>query len=273
MKQSWTELRRPVPTSTPVPRPSQTTMASSEMYDEGVLRGRNSPEDFELQEEEDDYGEHQDERLLPADGSKPSKNVEYRSTWHLRTHWVIVLSVIILGSVYAFLLWFAQHYIVSGAKLEDVEMTGIGGFRRPASDYILDPSWNFNDKPRVREYKWTIVDIVANPDGIFRPMLSVNGLFPGPMVRANEGDTLVIEVDNQSVNATAIHFHGIFQNGTNHMDGTSGVTVSRVSLKDLFDKAYVLLFVHVMDILASYYETELTLKTAMSDCTWAEIQI
>jgi FtsP/CotA-like multicopper oxidase with cupredoxin domain len=35
---------------------------------------------------------------------------------------------------------------------------------------------------------------------------------------------LVIEVDNQSDNATSIHFHGIYQNGTNFMDGTTGIT-------------------------------------------------
>jgi FtsP/CotA-like multicopper oxidase with cupredoxin domain len=34
----------------------------------------------------------------------------------------------------------------------------------------------------------------------------------------------VIEVDNQSDNATSIHFHGIYQNGTNFMDGTPGIT-------------------------------------------------
>ncbi|RDW95296.1 hypothetical protein BP5796_01059 [Coleophoma crateriformis] len=54
--------------------------------------------------------------------------------------------------------------------------------------------------------------------------MTINGQFPGPLIECNEGDTLVIEVENKAANATSIHFHGIFQNGTNFMDGTTGVT-------------------------------------------------
>jgi len=65
-------------------------------------------------------------------------------------------------------------------------------------------------------------------------MLTVNGQFPGPLIECNEGDTLVIDVDNQSVNATSLHFHGIFQNGTNFMDGTSGITQCPIAPKRKF---------------------------------------
>jgi FtsP/CotA-like multicopper oxidase with cupredoxin domain len=54
------------------------------------------------------------------------------------------------------------------------------------------------------------------------------------MIECNEGDTLVIDVDNQSVNSTSIHFHGIFQNGTNWMDGTNGVTQCPIAPKGKF---------------------------------------
>jgi FtsP/CotA-like multicopper oxidase with cupredoxin domain len=33
-----------------------------------------------------------------------------------------------------------------------------------------------------------------------------------------------VHVDNRAVNATSIHFHGLFQNGTNDMDGSVGIT-------------------------------------------------
>jgi FtsP/CotA-like multicopper oxidase with cupredoxin domain len=56
----------------------------------------------------------------------------------------------------------------------------------------------------------------------------------GPLIEANEGDTLVIEVDNQSDNATSIHFHGIYQNGTNFMDGTTGITQCPIAPKRKF---------------------------------------
>ncbi|KAF9880655.1 l-ascorbate oxidase [Colletotrichum karsti] len=55
-------------------------------------------------------------------------------------------------------------------------------------------------------------------------MILINNQFPGPLIECNEGDTIVVHVHNEAVNATAIHFHGMYQNGTNSMDGTVGVT-------------------------------------------------
>lgn len=102
------------------------------------------------------------------------------------------------------------------------------GWLRPGNsqpqDYILDPNWDFSAPPTKREYHWTIKDKDHNPDGVYRPMILINGQFPGPLIEANEGDTIVVHIDNQAVNATSIHWHGLFQNGTNWMDGTVGVT-------------------------------------------------
>jgi FtsP/CotA-like multicopper oxidase with cupredoxin domain len=93
-----------------------------------------------------------------------------------------------------------------------------------SNDYVLDPKWNYAAPPQRREYKWTIQDHTHNPDGIYRPMILVNNQYPGPLIEANEGDTIVVHVQNQATNATAIHWHGIYQIGTPHMDGTVGVT-------------------------------------------------
>ncbi|KAK4555094.1 hypothetical protein LTR86_007860 [Recurvomyces mirabilis] len=97
------------------------------------------------------------------------------------------------------------------------------------SDYILSPHWDFNAKPQRREYTWTVRDQVHNPDGVYRPMLLVNNQFPGPLIEVNEGDTIVVHVENRAVNATSIHWHGIYQNGTPHMDGTVGITQCPIS--------------------------------------------
>lgn len=91
-------------------------------------------------------------------------------------------------------------------------------------DYVLDPNWSFGSKPARREYRWTIRDQEHNPDGVYRPMILINSQFPGPMIECNEGDTIVVHVDNQAANATSFHWHGIYQNGSNWMDGTVGVT-------------------------------------------------
>jgi FtsP/CotA-like multicopper oxidase with cupredoxin domain len=92
------------------------------------------------------------------------------------------------------------------------------------NDYILDPSWEYSAPPQRREFTWVVRDHVYNPDGIFRPMILVNDMYPGPSIEANEGDTIVVHVDNQASNATAVHWHGIYQSGTPNMDGTVGVT-------------------------------------------------
>jgi FtsP/CotA-like multicopper oxidase with cupredoxin domain len=90
--------------------------------------------------------------------------------------------------------------------------------------YVLDPSWDFNAASQERHYHWTITDKELNPDGVYRPMVVINGQFPGPLVEVNEGDTIIVHVNNQGINATAFHWHGIYQNGSNAMDGTVGVT-------------------------------------------------
>ncbi|KAI0404457.1 multicopper oxidase-domain-containing protein [Xylaria palmicola] len=97
-------------------------------------------------------------------------------------------------------------------------------FSRPGDGYILDPGWDFLAPSQVREYEWTITDGEGAPDGIRRPMMLINNQFPGPLIEINEEDVLVVKVLNKASNATALHWHGIFQNGTNWMDGAAGVT-------------------------------------------------
>ncbi|KAF1827668.1 multicopper oxidase [Dissoconium aciculare CBS 342.82] len=102
------------------------------------------------------------------------------------------------------------------------------------NDYILDSNWDYDAAPQKREYSWIIRDIVHNPDGIYRPMMLVNNQFPGPLVEVNEGDTIVVHVKNEAVNATSIHWHGIYQKGTPYMDGTPGITGCPISAGSSF---------------------------------------
>jgi FtsP/CotA-like multicopper oxidase with cupredoxin domain len=105
---------------------------------------------------------------------------------------------------------------------------------RNEEEYILSPSWNFSQPPMTREYYWTIASATFNPDGVYRPMLLINNQYPGPLVECNKDDTIVVHVNNQSPNATAIHFHGMFQNGTNDMDGTVGITQCPIAPNSTF---------------------------------------
>jgi iron transport multicopper oxidase len=75
-------------------------------------------------------------------------------------------------------------------------------------------------------YDFNITWVRANPDGaLARPAVGVNGHWPPPRIEANLGDTVVVNVLNLLGNqSTTLHFHGIFMNGTTHMDGPAQVS-------------------------------------------------
>lgn len=75
-------------------------------------------------------------------------------------------------------------------------------------------------------YDFNIGWVRANPDGQYeRPTIGINGKWPLPVMRANVGDQVIVNVDNQLGNqTTTLHFHGLFMNGTTSMDGPAQVT-------------------------------------------------
>jgi FtsP/CotA-like multicopper oxidase with cupredoxin domain len=90
-------------------------------------------------------------------------------------------------------------------------------------EYVLNMTWDVAAPPQLRRYDLVITEGVGWPDGVVRNMLFVNGKFPGPVIEANRGDTLLINVTNGlSKNSTTVHWHGVYQNGTNWFDGTTG---------------------------------------------------
>ncbi|KAI4740544.1 putative multicopper oxidase, type 1 [Aureobasidium sp. EXF-12298] len=99
------------------------------------------------------------------------------------------------------------------------------GASSPGEDeYLLNSAWDYEALPTIRHYNWTLTETELNPDGVWRPMLLINDQFPGPLIEVNEHDTIRVTVNNHLTNSTAIHWHGIYQNGTNSMDGTVGIT-------------------------------------------------
>jgi hypothetical protein len=100
----------------------------------------------------------------------------YRVEWHLRTGWAITGSLLAAGLVFLLMVLFARYYIVEDIPPEfSVQEALSSDFRRHMSDYTLDPNWNFHAGRKVRRFQWTILDRVANPDGVFRPMITING--------------------------------------------------------------------------------------------------
>ncbi|KAI1186388.1 Cupredoxin [Nemania serpens] len=78
----------------------------------------------------------------------------------------------------------------------------------------------------VVKYDFNVGWVRANPDGAFeRPTIGINGQWPIPRIEANVGDNIIVHVTNQLGNqTTSLHFHGLFMNGTTHMDGPVQVT-------------------------------------------------
>ncbi|PQE07455.1 Iron transport multicopper oxidase FET3 protein [Rutstroemia sp. NJR-2017a BBW] len=75
-------------------------------------------------------------------------------------------------------------------------------------------------------YDFNVTWVIVNPDSLAdRKVIGVNNTWPLPFIEVDKGDRLVVNMYNGLGDRDAsIHFHGMFQNGTNEMDGPSYVT-------------------------------------------------
>ncbi|MEM7137717.1 MAG: multicopper oxidase family protein [Myxococcota bacterium] len=62
------------------------------------------------------------------------------------------------------------------------------------------------------------------PDGFRRSILTVNGQYPGPILRLKKGQPVTFAIENATQHPAANHWHGQYQLGTWRMDGVPGVT-------------------------------------------------
>ncbi|KAK4168784.1 laccase lac5 [Cladorrhinum sp. PSN259] len=95
------------------------------------------------------------------------------------------------------------------------------------TDFANNPYKEFPRTGVVRHYEFTVSRGVIAPDGYERPVLLVNGAFPGPLIEANWGDTIVVNVNNNITGpeeGTSLHWHGFLQKETPWEDGAPGVT-------------------------------------------------
>ncbi|KAL0558684.1 hypothetical protein IC582_003264 [Cucumis melo] len=78
---------------------------------------------------------------------------------------------------------------------------------------------------QTRYYKFEVDYMFWSPDCVENIVLGINGTFPGPPIRANVNDTVVVEViNNLSTEGVVIHWHGILQRGTPWADGTASIS-------------------------------------------------
>jgi iron transport multicopper oxidase len=87
-------------------------------------------------------------------------------------------------------------------------------WRRDPQEYVLSSSFDIHAPNTTRTYTLNLTEIPNGaPDGVSRRLLLINGAFPGPAIEANEGDRLVVHVNNLMTIPSAIHWHGQYQNG------------------------------------------------------------
>ncbi|XP_059624831.1 laccase-14-like isoform X2 [Cornus florida] len=59
---------------------------------------------------------------------------------------------------------------------------------------------------------------------VTKSMLTVNGSFPGPVLRVHKGDTVFVNVHNKGDEGVTIHWHGVKNPGNPWSDGTEHIT-------------------------------------------------
>ncbi|PNS20950.1 Iron transport multicopper oxidase [Sphaceloma murrayae] len=93
---------------------------------------------------------------------------------------------------------------------------------------------------QTRTYNLEITDTPCNPDGNGAQACQlINGQYPGPVITADWGDYLVINVKNSlKANGTSLHWHGIRQLNSVGSDGVNGVTECPIAPGDSFTYSF-----------------------------------
>ena len=91
-----------------------------------------------------------------------------------------------------------------------------------------------------RYYTLYVNDSWVGADGLnFTDAKLFNNTYPGPWIEACWGDTIHVKVINDMKwNGTSIHWHGIRQNESMHMDGVNGVTQCPIAPGDSFTYSF-----------------------------------
>ncbi|PAN12113.1 hypothetical protein PAHAL_2G243500 [Panicum hallii] len=92
----------------------------------------------------------------------------------------------------------------------------------------------------TRHHEWEISYQFKHSDCVRKLAVTINGQTPGPTIRATQGDTVMVRVNNSLLTENvAIHWHGIRQIGTPWADGTEGVTQCPILPGDVFTYTFV----------------------------------
>ncbi|KAF2729978.1 hypothetical protein EJ04DRAFT_501328 [Polyplosphaeria fusca] len=110
-----------------------------------------------------------------------------------------------------------------------------------------------------RNYTIDITDESINADGMmFDQAKLFNKRYPGPWIEACWGDNITVTVNNKlNHNGTSVHWHGIRQWLTMHMDGVNGVTQCPIAPGDSFNYTF-----RAMQYGSSWYHSHYSVQYA-----------
>ncbi|RBR21890.1 uncharacterized protein FIESC28_04733 [Fusarium coffeatum] len=91
--------------------------------------------------------------------------------------------------------------------------------------YLLHPHEHAARPPTTLVFNWTITSGLRSPDGVEKHVYLVNDQFPGPLIEARSGDSIVVHVKNGLEDeGVSLHWHGLLLKNQNAMDGAVGFT-------------------------------------------------
>ncbi|KAK9670201.1 hypothetical protein RND81_13G185300 [Saponaria officinalis] len=90
--------------------------------------------------------------------------------------------------------------------------------------FVFVPAFFIQSEAAVKKYQFDIK--VKNVSRLChaKPIVTVNGMFPGPTIYAREGDNILVNVTNHAQYNMSIHWHGLKQYRNGWADGPAYIT-------------------------------------------------
>ena len=134
--------------------------------------------------------------------------------------------------------------------------------KQTGQEYNISTNYEDTNQTPVgihRTYYLNVTDGQINADGMNFPYgKKFNATYPGPWLQACWGDNVSVIVTNElQHNGTSIHWHGIRQWQTMHMDGVNGVTQCPIAPQDSFNYTW-----RAMQYGSSWYHSHYSVQYA-----------
>ncbi|CAN6555468.1 unnamed protein product [Malus baccata var. baccata] len=89
------------------------------------------------------------------------------------------------------------------------------------------------------QYHWVVKEATYTRLCSSKKILTVNGKFPGPVLRAHKGDTVYVNVHNEGSHNITIHWHGVRQPRNPWSDGPEYITQCPIQPGDNFTQKII----------------------------------